>query len=44
MEVKKIKREHFAWGVWDKKEKTFLKMFETKLEAEKYLAGLKKSS
>lgn len=40
MEVRKIKRDHFSWGVWDLKAKTFVKVFETKEEAEAYLESL----
>lgn len=41
MEVRKIKRDSFSWGVWDLKAKTFVKVFETKEEAEDYLQSLK---
>lgn len=41
MEVKKIKRDHFSWGVWDPKAKTFVKVFEAKEDAEAYLKKMK---
>ena len=44
MEVKKIKRDHFAWGVYDIENETFLEMFETKKEAEAYLEKITKAS
>lgn len=40
--VKKIKRENFSWGIWDSTEKEFIKMFETKEEAKKYLKEMLK--
>lgn len=44
MEVKKIKRTDFSWGVYDKKKKEFIEMFQTKEEAEKYLENLQKKN
>ncbi len=42
MEVKKIKRDSWNWGIWDEDKKEFIKVFQTKKEAEEYLKESKK--
>lgn len=40
--IKVIDRDNFSWGVWDEEEKTFIKMYQTKSEAEEGMAEIVK--
>lgn len=43
MKVQKIHRDNYSWGIWDNDKKEYVKVFETKAEAEAVLVEMKKA-